>query len=353
MKIKLLFIFQIFIVFLTNGQGILEKSQASFSSGFIVSTDSITPFLMRSNQYGLVPFKSNTAYLNANIHKEYDSLYTIDRKLKPFGYGYGLELHANLGTVNQMLLPVGYAKIRYKAFEIYAGRRREIQGLVDTLGTMGSYIWSGNALPMPKVEISIPNYTPILGHGLISIKGNYAHGWFGKGDSVQNVWLHQKSFYMRIGKPTWKVRMYGGFNHQVQWGGYPTVPFYDEVSKQIINKYGTDWPTYIKVVSGVSVNRNGDGLSQGGPANEAWNRAGNHLGSLDLGIDIKIKNALFMIYRQSIFDDGSLYYLNNIADGLNGISIKKQNGILRNICIEFLNTSNQGGDKIWRGKFNK
>ena len=274
----------------STAQDFLKTAKITTSTGFIVSTNGTNPFLLRSNQYGLVPYKSNIAYLNGNIRKEYDSLYTINRKLKPFNYGYGIEIHANIGKVNQMLLPVVYSKVRFKAFELYAGRRREIQGLVDTLGTIGSFIWSGNALPMPKVEISIPNFTPVLGHGLISIKGNFAHGWFGNGDSVQKVWLHQKSFYAKIGKANWKIHLIGGFNHQVMWGGYPSVPFYDYKSKETISKFGSSFPTFLKVVSGVSLNRHGNALitPNGVPSNEAINRAGNHLGTIDLGIDINL-----------------------------------------------------------------
>lgn len=326
-----------------KAQNLLKKTSLTTSAGGIISTDTITPFLLRSNQYGLVPFKSGIGFFKVNLTHNYDSLYTINKKLKRLGYGYGLELHSNFGKVNQLLFPVAHFKVRYGAIELYAGRRREIQGLVDTIGTMGSYIWSGNALPMPKVEISIPNYTPILGRGLISIKGNYAHGWFGKGDSVQNVWLHHKSFYMRIGKPAWKVKMYGGLNHQVQWGGYPTEPFYDEASMQTVSHYSTDFKTYTKVVTGVSLNKNGDGLTTGVPSAEALNRAGNHLGTIDIGIEYIIKQGKVFLYRQSIFEDGSLYYLNNISDGLYGFTISKQKGVLKNICFEYLESNSQGG----------
>ena len=32
------------------------------------------------------------------------------------------------------------------------------------------------------------------------------------------TYLHQKSLYGRFGKPDWKWKLYGGFNHQVFWG---------------------------------------------------------------------------------------------------------------------------------------
>lgn len=334
----------------TLAQAYFTNTKISTQAGFIASTAKTSPFLLRSNQYGVVPFESNLAYLGASIHREYDSLFTIDKKQNRFGFGYGLASHVNMGNVNQVLLPEAYVKLRFKSIEIYGGRRKEIQGLVDTTGTMGSYIWSGNALPLPKVEISIPNYTPILGAGLLSIKGNFAHGWFGSTDSVKNYWLHQKSLYMRIGKPTWKFKFFAGFNHQVQWGGRPAKPYYDEASKQVISKYGSDFANFVNVVSGyslASLDKGFDGIP-GAPANEAGNRTGNHLGTIDIAAELNTKVGRFYAYRQNIYDDGSLFYLNNISDGLNGISFTPISlKMIRKITFEYLNTTNQGGSYFY------
>ena len=53
-----------------------------------------------------------------------------------------------------------------------------------------------------------------------------------------------------------------------------------------------------------------------------------------------------LIYRQNIYEDGSLFFLSNITDGLLGFSInrkKHQQGI-NGICLEYINTTNQGGE---------
>ncbi|KAF4530856.1 hypothetical protein B566_EDAN018889, partial [Ephemera danica] len=78
----------------------------------------------------------------------------------------GEKLYEELLNDNENTLPThhiqeAYAKAKWKAFELYAGRRKEIQGLVDTTLTSGSYIWSGNTLPMPKIDLSIQNYTSL------------------------------------------------------------------------------------------------------------------------------------------------------------------------------------------------
>jgi hypothetical protein len=46
-----------------------------------------------------------------------------------------------------------------------------------------------------------------------------------------------------------------------------------------------------------------------------------------------------------MYEDGSLFYLNNITDGMNGISIKFKNSqFIKKIVFEYLNTLSQGGN---------
>lgn len=328
----------LFIIFVcTNSsfaQTLFSNTKYQLETGTYLSTSGVTPFWLRSNQYGIVPLQPPILTFRGSTHKEYDSTKSDNQKLKKFGYGYGFWGVANVGKQSGLLLPEAYLKVRYGAFEFYGGRRREIMGLVDTTLTSGSYIWSGNALPMPKLQISIPNYTSIIGHGLISIKGTYAHGWFNNDRPITKyVKLHQKSLYARLGKDSWKIRMYAGFNHNVQWGG--ESPFYS-----IDGKLPDGFKNYLFAVTGKR------GAITNTPENSDFdaNRVGNHLGTIDIGMDVKLANADLFLYRQNIYEDGSLFYLNNIADGLNGVSIKfKNTQFIKKIGFEYLNTTSQGG----------
>ena len=321
-----------------NAQNAFLDSLKIASEAGIVAATGNTPFLLRSNQYGLVPIQPNFLYLSANLHKEY-------KTGKLFDYGFGVETHLNMGQTGQFFLPEAYLKGHMGPLEIYAGRRREIMGLTDSTGTMGSYIWSGNALPVPKIDIGFRRFVPLLKNGLISVKGNFAHGWLGSGDSVQNILLHQKSLYFRLGKPAWKIRIIAGFNHQAQWGGKPTKPYIDRISGQLITRYDVSLENYLRVLSGVSVGaqtgQTWDDI-EGLPGNEAGNRVGNHLGSIDIGAEMELGDFLLKIYRQSIFEDGSLFYLSSISDGLTGISVSGSKGF--NLCFEYLDTRHQGGE---------
>ncbi|AFK03213.1 hypothetical protein Emtol_2074 [Emticicia oligotrophica DSM 17448] len=327
-------------------QNFFSRNKYHLEVGTYLSTSGTTPFWLRSKQYGIVPFESNFFTVRSSTHKEYDSTTILKKnKLKKFDYGYGLGAVINAGKKSNFLLQEAYLKVRFGAFEFYAGRRKELVGLADTMLSSGPYVWSGNALPIPKIQISIPNYTSIVGHGLISIKGSFAHGWFGNQGETNDFFLHQKTLYGRIGKPNWRIKLYGGFNHQVQWGGKPNKPYIEPQTEKLITSYGNDFNTYLNVITGISLNNEGGTDIKGVPINDAWNRTGNHLGSIDIGMEIELPQSTIFIYRQSIYDDGSLYYLSNINDGILGLSIKTKNKTgLIGLNIEYLNTTNQGGD---------
>jgi hypothetical protein len=76
------------------------------------------------------------------------------------------------------------------------------------------------------------------------------------------------------------------------------------------------------------------------------NRLGNHLGSLDMGVEVSVGKGVLSLYRQSVYDDGSLFYTANIIDGLHGIAWRSNRADRRitRVLIEYLNTSSQGGD---------
>jgi Capsule assembly protein Wzi len=319
----------------------------SLEAGAYSSAYGNTPFWLRANQYGIVPLESNFVTLRGDIHSDYKKATSkeADYKLSKFDWGYGLNVVGNLGKQSDLFIPEAYIKAKYGKFEIYAGRRKEIVGLVDSTLSSGSYIWSGNALPMPKIQISTPNFVPLgFTQGFLSFKGNYAHGWFENSRTdVKNFYLHQKSLYFRLGKPDWKFKFYGGFNHQVQWGGELLYPDPNNTFS-IKGQVGSSFNDYLNVVTGRSL---ADKVDSTVSSIDAGNRGGNHLGTIDFLLKFKMKSSELMIYRQNIYEDGSLFYLNNISDGLNGLSItfcrplKKIN--IRKITIEYLSTYSQGG----------
>lgn len=306
------------------------------------------PFWFRANQYATAPAASGVAinFVSAS-----------DKKIgkKPFKIGYGIDLVANLSTQSQLVLPELYGSLKYKKWELYVGRRKETFGFIDTTLSTGSFSWSGNALPIPKIQVGTTDYIPLkFTKNLFSFKATYAHGWFGSSNYAFGYMLHQKTFFVKMSKPNWPVALYGGFVHNVQWGGRTTIDI-GTVKNRHLPSGVKDYLYAITGLGGVF-----GGVNSASNPFDSTNRVGNHIGTIDIGLEWRLAKRLVTVYRQSIVEDGSLYYLNSIADGLHGISIrnlfpKRTKGSLsiEKATFEFLYTLSQGGPTFGSTNFTR
>jgi hypothetical protein len=316
----------------------MADQEIETSAGFYLSSSNRTPYLNKTNRYGVVPLEAQTFFLNGSLRKTYDSL--AQNRLK-WGYTYGVEIQANLGNVNQILLPEIFVAGKYKALEVFIGRRKEIFGLADTSGTWKSFIWSGNALPIPKIQIFTPKYFSILGKGMISAKLGFSHGVFGDQLYTKNYYLHQKWLYLKIGRESGKVNLIGGIMHNAQWGGYSESLKFDSLNSS--NGYlASDLFAYLNVFAPLKIwKRPAHRYS----AAEMEYRFGNHLGTLDFGIHLKALNGTFRFYRQTPWEDGQAPEVFFSGDGNYTLSYLGDIwGKVNKVSFEFLNTKRQGFD---------
>ena len=333
MKISLLpFLFVLFSHF-TLAQESLYKLDLEAQGS--VTTGDVVPFWMRSNQYGSTPLEGGSASFIVRSEKTF-----APSRDKFFDWGAGLEGRLNAGSSVKALLIQGYGKVRLGAFQIRGGRFRESIGLTDTLLTSGSFSVSGNALGVPKIELSVPEFyaVPIL-KKFIAVKGSYAHGWMGtlaiqfpyRQVNEAKTYLHQKSIYLRFGTPSSKLKVFAGLNDNVQWGNNKSIFAKNEFTL-------SPWQEYSYVV-----------LSK----RFEYSQVGNHLGSVDLGITYDTPSLTIMLYRQSFYDKDGLKHLANAADGLNGISFTTKAPAderfrLRKVTFETVYTKNQAADAVKR-----
>ncbi|PVH25579.1 capsule assembly Wzi family protein [Sphingobacterium corticibacter] len=340
-----------------RAQTILEKD-SSRTSGFSLQLeggyagDRQVPFWMRSNQFGSIPLEGGSGSLLVRSFKDYrqpgEWKGRESNNNSLWDWGYSLEGRANIGRTLQAQIIEAHAKVRFAMFEARLGRSRDVMGLNgDTLLTSGNFAVSGNALGVPKFEISIPEYYRLPWFdGLFSFKGNFANGYMGKfelkpssfrvpvDDYRLNTFLHQKSLYGRLGREAWKLQLYGGFNHQVQWGGES-------------KRYGKDFDlNFLQTLTYVTL-----GTAYGGQGNPIpRSKIGNHQGSLDLGASYNFGKVTLMAYRQNIYDVGALSKLANIRDGLNGLTLSNnlyrknsKKWDWRKILVEFFYSKDQAG----------
>ena len=290
------------------------------------------PFWMKSNQFGNVPLAGIAAGFVAGAKKDYNKA-----SVKFFDWGASLQGRLNTGSEINLTLIEGYGKVRLGIFELRAGRSRETFGFADTLLTSGNFAVSGNALGVPKLQISIPEFynIPFAGN-FFSIKGNYAHGWLGevpiqfayKRVDKAKTFLHQKSLYLRLGKPDSKTKVYLGINDNVIWGNNEKIFPKNEFTLSSLQEY-----KYVVLSKKFE-----------------YSQVGNHLGTLDIALEHKTDKNTVMLYRQSFFDKDGLKHLANVADGLNGVSITRNTSSetfnLKKIVFELLYTKNQAAKSV-------
>ncbi|PWJ60377.1 capsule assembly protein Wzi [Dyadobacter jejuensis] len=321
---------------------IYDKADSSFASVEIYglsSSNNITPFWLHANQYGIIPKDSPTGALKVSIQKFWPAASTTNEPRK-FRVGIGAEVVGNRSQNNEILLPQAYVAMRYKGWELSVGRKKQNVGLADSTLGMGSYAWSGNAMPLPKIQLGTMGFIDVpFTKGWLAFNAFYSDGFFEKNRPyTSDLLFHQKALYLRIGNQNSRLKLIGGINHQVQWSGYS--PY-----ETINGKMPSGIKNYFRAVTG-KLYPVGEELTPF----DYENRVGNHLGTIDFGLQYLGFNYHWFFYRQNIYEDGSLFTLNNLADGLNGVTIKKQNSYgsnfeINQITLEYLYTKSQGGSQ--------
>lgn len=334
MQKKLLILFQFFLSLSAFSQsGKLLTYSAEF--GGLYSTNKRTPFWLKSNQFGVLPDSGNTVFFR-------QSLYTkIDSSDKFFKANAGLEFVSMVGGESKIILPEAFLNLRLGKMQLLIGRKKQIHGFTDTTLSSGSMTWSGNALPVPEIQLSIPEYVNLF-HGYLGIKGHFSHGWMGNQTNVKKYYLHQKSLYGRIGKPNGKVKLYGGILHNALWGGEPKYDVPVDKWLTVNEKFASGWKVYRDIVFPFN---NPPRDSTQVASFDYENRYGNHLGQIDLGGELDLENFRWTFYKQLPFETGQTFSSwGNLDDGIYGISLvsKKEKSAFKRMVLEFIHTTNQG-----------
>ncbi len=266
------------------------------------TSNGVVPFWMRSNQFGSIPSEGLSTNLVATLYRDYK-----EGNKALVDWGFGLNLRANIGTVTELIPVEAYLKGRLSIFQLKAGRSKDYSGMTDPELSSGSFSLSGNALGIPNIEISVPEfwYIPYT-EQLIAFKGRLSHGWMGdvkvyNGEFYSNFFYHL-DIYGQFGKPNWKLKLYGGINHDAIWGSDSKV-FKDEY-------YLT---SFLQAYWYVTLGKN--------LRTKNISKIGNHLGGIEAGFTYDTEDVNILCYRQQFYDKGALGYLANIIDGLNNITV--------------------------------
>lgn len=311
-----------------------QDSTLTYSTSIsLAASTAQTPFWLRANQNGVVPSNGTFALGQFGLYHNYNK-----NNPRIFQWSAGAEIigtygKSGYGKRSDYFFTDLYAAGKIGPFEILIGQKKQVTGLMDTTLTSGSLSFSGNARPIPGFQISLPVFYPLaFTNDFISIKASYADGRLGASNisygsvlSVPSTYFHQKSLYFRFGKPSNRIKLFSGINHQARWGGENQISPISQLN--MLNAY---W----YVVSGKTVD---------------YKKIGTHLGTIDIGGEWTGRKWSYFLYRQNIYETGSLFKVTNFADGLNGIRIKRNKLLskdqtyftINSFLFEVIGTKNQ------------
>ena len=298
------------------------------------------PFWLRANQYGTVPHTTPAGLVRLGTNGYFGrSINHTNRR-----FSYGVEVVGIAESRPAMVLPEAYLSVDRGWFSIWVGRKKEIIGLGDSTLTSGFYSWSGNARPITKVQVGTNGFVPLgFTNGLIAINAFFAYGWFPNTDSIQGSYLHQKVLFGRIGKPNWKVKLYGGLIHTVQWAGRSD---YLSKNQSVNGRLPSSFKDYLSVIIARQPNQEASYAHI-----DKVNQIGNHLGSIDVGAEFDLPRWNVLSYYQHPYEDKSGLKFVNFPDGLYGLRFKRKAPVgtvtpffrVDQFLFEYLTTLNQSG----------
>lgn len=280
-----------------------QDSTVYYRASLLVSgsTDQ-TPFWAHANQNGNIPMDGNFGLANVGIYKVYNP-----HNPRTFQWSAGLQAIGSYGKSANGFLSDAYIAAKLGKIEIMAGQKSNVMGIMDTTLTSGSLSVAGNARPFPRIQISSPDFIPFyFTKNFVSLKFSYSEGFLGSSQlnygierDISYTYFHQKSLYFRFGDNRSRLKIYVGANHQAVWGGEEKItPLYQ------LEPLKAYWYT----ISGKTL---------------GYSKVGNHFGTIDLAAEWRGNKWSYFVYRQNIYETGSLFKIINFEDGLNGIRVKR------------------------------
>jgi len=299
----------------------LDSLQVQAGTNVSIASKDYLPLWLVANRFGVISdqqFDFSTHLRATNSHR-FGPL-AAEGKDKGIYIDYGVDIYNN-DHLKKFIFQEAFIKARYKKMELSAGRFKQIIGEVDPDLSSGSLGVSGNALPIPKVSFKI-DYTDVpFTNGWAQFKGQISHGWMGEEQFMKDAYLHEKTFYLRLGKK--KLKIYGGIQHYAVWGG----------SRDDLFSLDKSLGGFFNVLLVKEAN---DGSVFG---TIAPNRAGDHRGVIEAGAEWENDDVKINLNNQTPFDMGQGIDIRNIDRLLSlNITNKKADSRWKKIVFEFIYT---------------
>lgn len=299
-------------------------NHADVELGAVGSTGAGVPFWLHANRDGLVDPASANGFVRSRLERTGAS----DER---WGFGYGVEILGRASAHETIFLPTLYAQARYGFLTLRAGRNAETIGTVADDGlTSGSLGTSRNATPIPKIVLATDGYTPVpWTERWVEFKGRYADGLLPDDRFVEGAYLHQKTLYLRAGRPS-PAQVYGGLVHNAMWGGTSQNSSHGDLPQAFV-----DYARTVVALSG----------RESAPRGEQIYIQGDHFGIIDLGLSVELRSFEATAYRHFIYEDRDNLKFKSPQDGLFGLELTDTRSArwLDRIVYEHLYTKWQNG----------
>lgn len=299
--------------------------QFSIETSGIFSSENTTPFWFQSNRYGVYSDEGSQFISRLQYHDSY-------KEFNNFDILYGVSVIARPGDRSTLSLNQGYLNIRGYGLEFSGGRFIDPSPLFynNEIG-MGSLGVSTNAAPIPKLKLGLHNWVSVpYTNDFLQIYGYITHGWLGSARYGNDVLLHEKAGYFKVGGDR-TVNFYAGLVHYVIWGG--STPEEGDI------------PNGISEFIDIFFAQSGD---ESTPGSEQAYVLGNQLGTWAFGSLIDLQQADISVYLQSPIETKYDLKLSNISDILTGISVDFSDNInfpVDKFVYEYMYTKNQSGPR--------
>ena len=244
-----------------------------------------------------------------------------------------------------------YGEVKWRGIFANIGLKRNSAEITNDKLSSGDMTMSANARPMPGITAGFINFQNFPGtRGWLQINGKIGyykapdsqwiedHFNYGYGFITTGYWFSYKNLYLRS-NPSKRVVATIGMQASCQFGGYNRTYNSTKITQEIHMDI-TAKTLLHTIVPNSGGNNPGDVFVEG-----------NHLGSLDAAIDVKLNNGSTLRgYYQSPWEDGSGLGKKNGFDGLWGIEYKSNTpGFVTGALIEYIDLTNQSGPIHFNG----
>lgn len=299
------------------------------------------PFWLTNNKYGLGSVKDNSQYIRTLGWIDWDGDW-INKNIKKISVLADLVVARNLNSTFH--LQQLYIDADYRSIRLSVGAKQKSSLFKNKELSSGGMTLSANARPIPQIELSIPDFVTVpYSQNKLQIIGGTSYGWFtdnkfklknsADGYYAKDVLYHRKYGFIKYeNKKNWNLIL--GLEMDTQWGGR----FYKE------GEYWGNSPAKFFDFFRVLIPMHGGDDSN---VTDKVNIAGNVYGSTHFIFNYKLKEYNIKAYHEHFFEDHSGLFFKNIPDGLYGLELNLNKGLVSNILFEYLHSKDQSGPFLW------